>query len=182
VPLETDETGTGAEAGEGRRQRVDAALRRLDQVAGLLDDRFRIPGTEIRFGLDPLLGVVPGGGDWVAWVAGIYVIWEGARLEVRPSLLVRMAGHTIVDLLGGYVPLVGDLFDVAYRSNRKNVELLFDYFDYEKRGSSRRELPEPLPEAEIPAWKTYLTVALLVVTLTALAALPFVLLWWLIGG
>lgn len=164
------------------RERIETSLRRLDRLAGLLDDQFRIPGTDIRFGLDPLIGVLPGGGDWVAWVAGVYAIWEAARLEIPARKLFVMAGHTLVDLVGGYVPVVGDLFDLAYRSNRKNVELLFDHFDYRKRGGSERELPDELPRNPASPWKIYATVALLSVGLTILAAAPIALVWWLFGA
>jgi len=164
------------------RDRVETSLRRLDRFAGLLDDDFRIPGTDIRFGIDPLIGVLPGGGDWVAWVAGVYVIWEGGRLRLPTRKMVAMAGHSLIDLLGGYIPVVGDLFDLAYRSNRRNVEIVFDHFDYRERGGGRRELPDDLPQSPTRPWKVYATVVLLIVGLTILAVAPIALLWWLFGG
>lgn len=182
VSLETTDDASVRELDGPARERVETSLRRLDRLASLLDDQFRIPGTDIRFGLDPLLGLLAGGGDWVAWVAGVYVIWEAARLEVQTRTLFRMSGYVLVDLVVGYVPVLGDLFDVAYRSNRKNVELLFDHFDYRKRGGSTRELPETLPQNSASPWKTYLTVTVLIGVLTLLAAVPFVVVWWLLGG
>lgn len=104
---------------------ADAArLRRIAALAELLDARFRVPGTGWRFGLDSVIGLVPGIGDAAAMAAGLWVVWQARRLGAPPALLARMAGNVAVDAVLGSAPLVGDLFDAAFKSNRRNVALL----------------------------------------------------------
>jgi len=103
------------------------ATARVDRLARLLDRAVGIPGTGIRIGLDPLLGLVPGFGDFATGAISLYIILEAARLGVPSTTLVRMLGNVAIDTFGGSVPLVGDLFDVAWKSNTKNVALLQDH-------------------------------------------------------
>lgn len=106
---------------------ADDATARVDRLARLLDRAIGIPGTGIRVGLDPLLGLVPGFGDFATGAISLYIILEAARLGVPSATLVRMLGNVAIDTFGGSVPLVGDLFDVAWKSNSKNVALLQDH-------------------------------------------------------
>ncbi|HEY0674448.1 MAG TPA: DUF4112 domain-containing protein, partial [Longimicrobiales bacterium] len=85
------------------------------------------PGTKIRFGLDPLLGLLPGGGDAVTGAVATYAIVLAARLGAPPAVIARMAVNVLVDVATGTIPLLGDLFDVGWKSNRKNVQLLERY-------------------------------------------------------
>lgn len=102
----------------------DAAPERVRRVARLLDSAVRIPGTDYRVGLDPVLGLVPGVGDVVALVASLYVVLEAARLGLPRATLARMVVNVGVDALVGAVPLVGDAFDAVWKANDRNVELL----------------------------------------------------------
>lgn len=106
----------------------DPELARLDALAALLDNRFRIPGTEIRFGLDGLIGLVPYLGD----MAGLVVSGILMRLMLKrgagPILMLRMMGNFALDAVVGIVPLAGDLFDFGYKANRRNVDLLKQYY------------------------------------------------------
>ncbi|HEU5088094.1 MAG TPA: DUF4112 domain-containing protein [Roseiflexaceae bacterium] len=102
-------------------------LNRLRTIATILDDAVRIPGTKIRFGLDPLLGLLPGGGDAVTGAVATYAIVLAARLGAPPAVIARLAMNVLVDVATGTIPLVGDLFDVGWKSNRKNVQLLERY-------------------------------------------------------
>ncbi|AXG09837.1 DUF4112 domain-containing protein [Haloplanus rubicundus] len=105
-------------------QSVDrAAVRRLRVVARVLDDSVRIPGTDFRIGLDPLLGLLPVAGDAVSGVLSLYIVVESARLGVSSRTLVRMLAHIGIDVAGGSVPVVGDLFDAAWKANTRNVGL-----------------------------------------------------------
>jgi Domain of unknown function (DUF4112) len=100
------------------------SLRRVNAVATLLDDALHIPGTNLRFGIDPLIGLVPGLGDLIGGAASAYIILEAARAGAPASVLVRMAANVGIDTLIGSVPVAGDLFDFAWKSNTRNAELL----------------------------------------------------------
>lgn len=100
-----------------------ARIRRLERLAGLLDDRFRIPGTRWRFGLDSLIGLIPGVGDAAGAAMSIYIIAEAARLGLPKPVILRMLANMGIDAVLGTVPLAGDIFDVAYKANRRNVSL-----------------------------------------------------------
>ena len=102
----------------------EARLQRLDALAELLDARFRVPGTDWRFGVDSIAGLVPGVGDMVTSAVALWVLWQGHRLGASKAILARMAGNVVVDTVFGSVPLLGDVFDVAFKSNQRNVALL----------------------------------------------------------
>jgi len=104
-----------------------AALRRVARLAYWLDDRFRIPGTRARLGLDGLLGLIPGIGDAATTAIAAYVIVEAARLGVPARTLARMLANLGVDFAVGLVPVAGDLADVAWKANRRNARLLRDH-------------------------------------------------------
>jgi hypothetical protein len=99
-------------------------LRRLEWLTNFLDDRYAVPGTKFRFGWDTLIGLVPVAGDSVTTGLSVYFMWEASRLGVRKRTLWRMLGNVGFDFVVGSVPLVGDLCDVAWRANRKNLKLL----------------------------------------------------------
>ena len=83
-----------------------------------------MPGTGVRFGLDPVLGLVPGLGDLAGMALSGYLVILGGRLGVSRAVLVRMLANVAIDTVGGTVPVIGDLFDVAWKSNLRNVTLL----------------------------------------------------------
>jgi uncharacterized protein DUF4112 len=101
-------------------------IRRLESIADLLDSRFRIPGTDIRFGLDALLGLIPGIGDGVSLLPALYLMMEAKKLGASKFLLTRMAMNVGIDWLVGSIPLLGDIFDVGFKANRRNIKLLRD--------------------------------------------------------
>lgn len=102
----------------------DARLDRMRAAARLLDSQFRIPGTRIRFGLDAVAGLVPGVGDFAGAVASAYFIYEAARLGAPGAVLTRMITNVGLEALVGAVPILGDLFDVAFKANNRNMRLL----------------------------------------------------------
>ncbi|HXE79402.1 MAG TPA: DUF4112 domain-containing protein [Vicinamibacterales bacterium] len=106
---------------------IERRLDRLRQWAGVLDNAFRVPGTGIRFGWDPILGLVPGIGDLVAPAYAIAIIVTAAQLGVPRIVQVRMLLTATVDLVIGALPVVGDLFDFAWRANDRNMALLERY-------------------------------------------------------
>lgn len=112
---------------------IDAARRRLAQLAWLLDNSIPLPGTRFRIGLDPLLGLLPGLGDLLGVLLSSYIVREAARLGAPPSVLTRMAFNVALEGLVGLVPLVGDVFDAAWKANQRNLVLLEAHFDNPRR-------------------------------------------------
>ncbi len=98
--------------------------RRLDRLAGAMDDFIRIPGTKIGIGWDSILGVIPGLGDIVTLLPQIYLIAEGIRAGVGKQVATRMVMNTVIDALVGAIPIVGDVVDVLWKSNRRNADLI----------------------------------------------------------
>ncbi len=99
-----------------------------ERLVTLLDDRFRIPGTDLRFGLDPIIGVLfPGIGDAVTGVGSIGLLALALRRGVPRIVLFRMIFNILIDTLFGALPIVGDIFDVAYKSNRRNLEIILEH-------------------------------------------------------
>jgi Domain of unknown function (DUF4112) len=96
----------------------------LNYVAALLDDMWRIPGTKIRFGLDALVGWVPGIGDAMAAIASCLIVFASWRRGVPSITLVRMVGNILLESTLGAIPIVGDIFHVAWKANRRNYRLL----------------------------------------------------------
>lgn len=96
----------------------------LEQLSRWMDGLFRIPGTGWRFGLDALVGLIPGVGDTAAALASFYILAAGVRYRVPKVTLLRMGVNIGLDYVFGSIPVVGDLFDVAWKSNQRNVELL----------------------------------------------------------
>jgi hypothetical protein len=113
---------TGPDAGR-RTERVLAAERRIGTVAHLLDDLVAVPGTRSRIGLDPIIGLVPFLGDAVTSLVAAWIVIEAARFRLPGVVLARMVINAVVDFVVGLVPLLGDLFDVAFKANTRNLEL-----------------------------------------------------------
>ena len=132
-PRRTDPAGGGARYDD--REQTVARLRRL---AYWMDEAFGIPGTNIRIGFDSIIGFVPGVGDAVTAAFAFYLIREAARLGAPKSLLVRMAWNAGLDAVVGGVPVVGDLFDIGWKANKKNLRLLLDFLDRQHRGGGLR--------------------------------------------
>ena len=102
---------------------VEKQMNRLKQIAALLDSRIQIPGTNFRFGLDAIIGLIPGIGDGLGAALSLYVIYLSAQLGVRKITLLKMVGNVFIDALIGVVPLFGDFFDIVWKANSMNLEL-----------------------------------------------------------
>lgn len=165
-------------------RRIERSLTRLDRLAKLMDDQFEVPVLKVRVGLDPIIGLIPGGGDWVSWVVSLYILFEALRLRVPFKVLLGIGWNSTADLVLGYVPGVGDVVDVVFKANRRSVTLILDWFDA-KRATRNLEIIE-IPTAALEKPKAgperWLFGALLVTVLTAFAAVPIVLFWWLLSG
>lgn len=145
----------------------------LEQLSRLMDGLFRIPGVGWRFGLDALVGLIPGVGDTATALVSFYILAAGVRYRVPKVTLLRMGFNIGLDYVFGAVPVVGDLFDVAWKSNQKNVELL------------RERATVSAAEAKKGRLSDWLFVGLIILILLALLAgsiaLSLYLLWLIIG-
>jgi hypothetical protein len=103
-------------------------LRRVAAIARLMDTAVAIPFTSFRFGADSILGLVPGVGDAAGALVSLYIVNEARRLGVPANKLGLMVANIAVDTVGGSVPVIGDLFDVYFKSNRRNLQILLDHF------------------------------------------------------
>jgi len=113
----------GNVVGYSRAERFAAAERRIGRVTHLLDELVSVPGTPIKVGLDPIIGLIPVAGDAVAALVGTWVIVEASRFGIPRVVLGRMIVNLVADLGIGAIPLLGDIYDVLFRSNRRNLDL-----------------------------------------------------------
>lgn len=105
----------------------DAALQRLRRFATLMDSSVRVPGTSVTMGLESLIGLVPVAGDFAGGLLSCYVLFEGWRLGAPVSVLARMIGNILLEVVVGSIPVIGDAFDVAFKANVRNVRMLEQY-------------------------------------------------------
>jgi hypothetical protein len=120
----------------------EASVARLEALARLMDGIFTIPGTNVRMGLDGIIGLVPVAGDVVTTLISSYLIWEARQLGAPRWLIGRMLANMAIDSTIGAIPLLGDAFDVAFRANMKNMALLRRHM--EKRGMQMSRSPGPV--------------------------------------
>ena len=145
----------------GQEQRLEL----LRRVARMLDSALPVPGTSFRFGLDPILGLIPGVGDLVSPLFTLGMLFQARDLGVPRVVQLRMIFNVAIDVLTGFVPLIGDLFDFAWKANNRNMALL-----------ERHAYEEHKPSATDWAF-----VAVCVALLVVIAAVPFLLLGWAIN-
>ena len=135
----------------------------LRRWARIFDSAFRVPGTNIRFGIDPLLGLVPGVGDFASPILSIFMVWHGAQLGVPRVVLARMVLNALIDAVAGVIPVAGDLFDFGWKATAWNLALL-----------ERHAMP-----GQRATRGDYIFVIGCCVVLAVAAALPFMLLFFL---
>lgn len=99
----------------------------LDSSAEVLDNKFRIPGTQIRFGVDAIIGLFPYAGDVITFLVSGFLVLIMARYGISGKLVLKMLGNIWIDGMFGTVPVLGDIFDLRYRANLKNVNLVKEY-------------------------------------------------------
>jgi hypothetical protein len=135
----------------------DPEIRRARALARVLDSAIGVPGTNIRIGLDPILGLVPGAGDIASAMLSAYIVLIAANKGTPRPVIWRMVGNIAVDTALGSLPILGDLFDVAYKSNIRNVELL------------ERYASEPATVTKRSRWLAALVIAILALALIGIA-------------
>jgi Domain of unknown function (DUF4112) len=145
-------------------------VQRVRQLAKLLDEAITIPGTKQKIGLDPIIGLVPGGGDTLSMVLSSYIIIEASLLGLPKATLLKMVSNILIDAIVGTVPVVGDLFDVVSKANTRNLKLLDAHVD------------NPNFKAKLDKWFVLLIALMLfliVATFAAIITLIFSLVKWL---
>lgn len=143
---------------------ISPELKWLDNATQLLDNRFRIPGTDIRFGFDFLIGLMPGIGDIASLSISGLLVTVMARKGASGMVIIKMLWNILIDAIVGTVPVLGDIFDLAYRANRRNLELLQEhYVEGEHDGS---------------AWPVVIFILLIIVGLIIAATYAV---WWVLA-
>jgi len=94
------------------------------KLAEILDSKFKIPNTNIRFGIDPILGLIPGVGDWLAGIISLYILVQAALQGGKTLVLAHMFINILLDVLIGAIPIIGEIFDVYWKSNLRNAKIL----------------------------------------------------------
>jgi hypothetical protein len=123
-------------AGLAGLDRSPAAVRqRVEALEGLLERAFTVPGTQMKVGLDAIIGLVPVVGDWVAGAMSAYLIWEARNLGMSKWQLARMSGNAVFDTAIGMIPFAGDLFDFAFKSNTRNLRIIKRHLDRHHPGT-----------------------------------------------
>jgi len=144
--------------------RLLASNEHLDYIAALLDDIFRLPGTQIRFGLDALIGWIPGVGDAMTGIASFLIVFASWRRGAKGVTLARMIANVLLETAVGAVPVAGDVFHVIWKANRRNYRLLLR--EREQAGASTH--------------RDWLFLAVLLLAVLAAAAIPIALVIWLL--
>ena len=119
---------------------ADERLRWVGRIAHLMDSQFRLPGTRFRFGLDPLLGLLPVVGDLSTTAVSVALLLTMLRHGASGAVVVRMALNIFLDTVVGGIPIVGNAFDFAYKSNERNVALLRRHYTEGRHPGSGRGL------------------------------------------
>ena len=120
-----------------RRYSTHRGLKHIDYLARLMDAKFRVPGTNFRFGLDAIIGLIPGGGDLSTFAVSGYMLWVMAKNGASGYVLARMVLNVLLDTIIGSIPIIGDVFDMFYKSNMRNLSLMQEHYrEGRHRGSA----------------------------------------------
>lgn len=127
-----------------KQQNSIADLKHLDMLAKLMDSQFRIPGTNIRFGLDSLIGLIPGAGDFTTFLVSGYMVIILARNGASGFVLARMGLNILLDASLGSIPVLGDFFDITFKANNRNMQLMHEHYQEGRHTGSALKVVVPL--------------------------------------
>ena len=119
-------------------------LKQLNYLAKLMDAQFRVPGTNFRFGLDGIIGLIPGAGDLSTFAVSGYMLWIMANNGASGFVLARMTFNILIDAIVGAIPILGDLFDVAFKANMRNMRLMQQHYEEGRHRGSAWKLIVPV--------------------------------------
>ncbi|HKL14066.1 MAG TPA: DUF4112 domain-containing protein [Balneolaceae bacterium] len=151
-------------ASDDKQYHYHQALSRLERFSYWTDSNIRVPFTRFRFGLSPLIGLIPGAGDFAGLILSLYVLYEARKVGADSSVKRKMIRNMLLEFTLGLIPVVGDAFDAVFKANTRNTELLRRYL--------YSELDEE-PERTFP-WVTFIWFSLLILLLGWL-------MYWLFG-
>ena len=103
---------------------LEEKITRLRQLSENLDESFTIPGTNIKFGIDALIGLVPGGGDLIGGLFSLYLLRTAIKMKLPKSAIISIMFNIIIDTTIGIVPVIGDIFDIFWKSNKRNMRII----------------------------------------------------------
>lgn len=115
-------------------------IKQLERWAWLLDNSIPIPGTSIKMGLDSLIGLIPGIGDITGGALSSYILLQAVNSGVASIVIARMAVNIMFDTVIGMIPIVGDIFDITFKANLRNIELMTNYYDSPQEAVKRNTL------------------------------------------
>jgi hypothetical protein len=156
--------------------RREAMARNLEWLAWLMDRAFHIPGTRIRVGLDALLGLLPVGGDVLTGLVQAGLVLAALRYYKVPKLVAaRMAANVLIDIMVGAIPLLGDLFDIGFKANTRNIRLLEAYRHPGAVPSDRPSVEAPIAFRPIGMpWRFILPIAAVLLIVLTLVLIGFI--------
>lgn len=117
------------------QQEIDNDIAMLDRLATLMDSRFTIPGTKTKYGLDSLIGLIPGIGDTITLAIAVFIIGKASYYDLPWYIKGKMIWHAFIDWLIGIIPLFGDIFDIGYKANKKNLALLREHLNHHQKNA-----------------------------------------------
>ncbi len=144
------------------------SFKHIEWLARLMDSQFRLPGTKIRFGLDALIGLIPGAGDLGSFFVSAVMLSTLAKNGASGYVLARMTLNIVADALIGSIPIVGDLFDVAFKANERNLKLMREHYKEGRHRGSAMKVIVPL-------------LLVLLIILAGIAWLSYKMIRWLIS-
>lgn len=116
------------------------SIKQLERWAWLLDNSITIPGTSIKMGIDSLIGLIPGVGDLTGGALSSYILLQAISTGVAPVIIARMAVNIMFDSIIGMIPIVGDIFDITFKANLRNIELMTNYHNSPQEAVRRNTL------------------------------------------
>ena len=122
---------------------LDEKLVRLRQLSENLDESFTIPGTNIKFGMDALLGLVPGGGDLVSGIFSLYMLRAAIKMKLPKRAIFSMLVNILLDTTIGIIPVAGDIFDIFWKSNKRNLKIIEKHLANKRQITSIAEHTKP---------------------------------------
>ena len=109
----------------------EETLLRLQLLSQRLDESITLPGTKYKIGIDPIIGLIPGGGDVIGGILSMYIMHTGIKMGVQKTVIIKMFRNIALDFLIGWIPIIGDIFDIVWKSNQKNVKLIEESLNLE---------------------------------------------------